>query len=362
MISFLRWFLLLGDEVKLLTFKTFPYGWHPYLQCYSNALAKFGIKVIPGENFKNDILSDEGLTGVHFHWIEYLWTSSSFYASIKAILGFYSFLKEAKQNRKLILWTVHNHERHENKSWLDRIGYKIISNYADVVVVHSKWSKNFVQKVFKPSGHIVVMYHGNFIDYFRCNESIEDSRNRFNLDFNKLTVGIIGAIRRYRGHDIAIEVFQGSNIQLFIAGKCYDKNYLDSLAELDRSGIAIFWPQALSDSEYASAINACDVILLPYRKITTSGALLASWSLGRSVISPDQPYFLELIPQNSAAGSLFKDYHQIPSLFESLVSIPFEDRYSSSLEEARKYDWDKVVSDLISFLKTRVGGDYPSFG
>ena len=269
---------------------------------------------------------------------------------MKAILGFYSFLKEAKRNKKLILWTVHNHERHENKSWLDRIGYKIIANYADVLVVHSKWSKNFVQNTLKPTGYVVVMYHGNFIDYFCCNESIEISRARFNLNSKKLTVGIIGTIRPYRGHDVAINIFQGSNIQLFIAGKCYDKIYLDSLARLDRSGLAVFWPQPLSDSEYASAINACDIILLPYRKITTSGALLASWSLGRSIIAPKHPYFLELISQDSAAGYLFQDYHEIPSLLEDLVSIPFEERYCSSLEKAKMYDWDKVVLDLVDLL------------
>ncbi|GAB6162470.1 hypothetical protein JCM12298_16290 [Desulfothermus naphthae] len=342
------------NEKLELTFKTFPYGWHPYLKCYSSAMNKFGISVVPGKVFNNKILDDTSLTGVHFHWTEYFWNSSNLLKNVKSILGILSFLREARKKRKIILWTVHNHKGHEGKLLLDYIGYKVIANFADLIIVHSKWSKNVIKKKFNPPGRIVLMYHGNFMSYFKCNESKENSQKHFGLDITKPTIGIIGTIRGYKGHDLAITACQEKNIQLFIAGKCYDDKFLQRLVLLDTNNIAIFYPKKLTDLEYASAINASDIILLPYRNITTSGALLASWSLGRSVIVPDHPYFREIIPKNSVVGYLFKNYKEIPFLFERLLSVPFNKRYHLCLEEAKKYEWDKVIVDLSREIKNLV--------
>ncbi len=336
-------------------FQTFPYGMHPYLKCFFDALKPYGIRYESGKLFNNQILLNKELTGIHFHWIEYLWESSTIYRSIKSIVGIYSFLREAKKRRKFLIWTVHNHQKHNNPNFVDKIGFLLFAKKVDLIIAHSTWSKNYILKKFKPFAPVIIMYHGNFINYFQCNDDIYCLRGKYSLKPDLPVCGLMGTIRPYRGHDIAIETMKYlDNIQLFIVGSSYSNEYLSFLIqESKKYKNIVILPKRLSDDEYAEVIKLCDLILLPYKNFTTSGALMASWSLGRSVVCSNHPYFKELIPHASKAGKIVElNPKFIADAVLDLLSISSEERYNESFSEAKKYDWNIVVIPVVEAFKS----------
>ncbi len=110
-------------------------------------------------------------------------------------------------------------------------------------------------------------------------------------------------------------------------------------------------PRKLSDKEYSEMIKLCDIILLPYNNITTSGALMASLGLGRSVVCFDHPYFREFITPGSVTGRIVgHSPKEMAFGVKELLSIPHVERKKGCLEEAKKYNWDKVVVPVVAIL------------
>src|SRR5205807_7429057 len=100
-------------------------------------------------------------------------------------------------------------------------------------------------------------------------------------DPNVPVCGLIGGVRPYRGHEMAVAAIKrmGGQAQLLIAGNPIDDEYRRNV-----EAIAAGYPHivcrmgTLTDTEYAEMVQACDVILLPYQGITGSAALLAAWT------------------------------------------------------------------------------------
>jgi len=340
-----------------LIFKTFPYGWHPYLECYSRSMNFYNISVIPGQDFNNKILYERELTGIHFHWIEYLCSASNSFMKFKSVLGLYSFLRLAKRLKKRILWTVHNHHPHDSASPLFyRMLAFLLARSSDLIIVHSNWSKNYVLKKFKPNCSVVVMYHGNFIGYFKSNFPVSALKKRYGLNEDLPVCSVIGTIRPYRGHELSIRILEYlTDVQLVIAGMPYSSQYLDFLKRVAKplEKRVFFFPRRLTDDEYADFLKLTDIVLLPYHKVTTSGALLASWSMGRPVVCPWHPYFSELLGENSPAGHFARlDARDFSHSIFGLLSYPEKDRFMSSINKAKRYDWNIVVRPVVQALKS----------
>jgi glycosyltransferase involved in cell wall biosynthesis len=86
----------------------------------------------------------------------------------------------------------------------------------------------------------------------------------------------------------------------------------------------------ISTRELVALYQAADVVVYPYRAITTSGALATGLALGKAIVASDLPVFRELLtdrenallvdPQNSAklAGALI-ELAQDPALRQRLA-------------------------------------------
>jgi len=109
----------------------------------------------------------------------------------------------------------------------------------------------------------------------------------------------------------------------------------------------------LSEQEFADIVEASDAVLLPYREITGSGALLAAWTLGRGVVASDLPYFREVSKPEPDAAQFFP-VENSPALAGAILeytSIPFEVRHRAALRMAERYTWEWCVESLVQLLE-----------
>ena len=151
------------------------------------------------------------------------------------------------------------------------------------------------------------------------------------MDPERPIVSCLGYLRRYKGLELACQAVQHlkGEVQLLVAGpprRGYNlRPVRDAAAALPNVILLDRWT---TNQEFADFAAASDAVLLPYTQVTTSGALLAAWTLGSGVICSDLPFFRELLPEPSAAGRLFSANSSV-SLAEAIrsyVSIPREQR------------------------------------
>ena len=117
-----------------------------------------------------------------------------------------------------------------------------------------------------------------------------------------------------------------------IAGRVFGiNNYESKLKELTKGNCRIkLFLDFIPDEDIQVFLNACDVFVLPYKDITTSGAASLGMSFGRPIIAPNISSFKELL---SAENGILYDTEKSDGLL-------------SALKEAIKRSWskDKIIS------------------
>jgi glycosyltransferase involved in cell wall biosynthesis len=176
------------------------------------------------------------------------------------------------------------------------------------------------------------------------------------LDPDIPLVCCIGIIRRYKGMDIAcdaVRTLRGA-VQLAICGSPYSKDDTAVVREQMRDIRGVLVPRALSDQEFADVIGASEAVLLPYRKITGSGSLLAAWTLGRGVIASDLPLFREMLATEPKAGQLFRadDAASLADAIGSYLAMPARTRNEAAVRAANFYSWDSTVEPVVKAFAT----------
>lgn len=336
---------------------TFPRGWHPYQDEFARAVAPIGVRYEPGEVFSDRTLAERSdWDAVHFQWVENLWATDRWWRRFRLVYGFRRYCALAKRLGKRIIWTVHNHGRHEGDRWGDRLGFGVVARAADLIIVHSRWSEEFIRSTYRPSGRVVCMPLGNFDGvYSPPRRSPAEVRTALGLDPSRPVCGVIGGVRPYRGHDLAIAAARaaGGRWQLLVAGHPIDREYGERVrTSVDATPNALCVLGRLSDAEYAEFVQACDVILLPYQDITGSAAMLAAWTLARPVVANDLPFFREFQPDDPAAGVVLPTgtTAAVVAAVDELLAIPVERREAASRAEADAYTWDKVIRPVVDVI------------
>jgi glycosyltransferase involved in cell wall biosynthesis len=329
------------------------YGWHAYQECFAQAVAPHGFVSKAGGEFSSAMLRESSADILHFHWIERLWDTPSLLGKVKCLVGIYRYLRLAKQLNKKIMWTVHNHYPHENNSFIDRVGLALFAKFSDLIITHSEWSKAWIIKRFSQAVKPIVMPHGNFKYVFSSVAGNKALLTDFGLSPEKFTSGMIGVIRPNRGHELAIEVAKTIlDTQLIIVGRNNDKAYFNDLKKLAAGCDNIVIREVdLSNDRYNELVALCDVVLLPYSDITTSGALLSSWTIGTPVITSNLPFFAEFCAQTNAGISLsYNTALELKVAIEEFVILERSSTRENAIKEADKYDWEAVVKPVTKHM------------
>ena len=333
----------------------------PYLVEFYKALSPYNVVPIVGLEPRQRWIHAHASTldGLHIHWPEGLWRKGRRFTVSRAIalLRFWQFCRHAKKLGLKILWTVHNLEPHEGARWIDRRGYQLLADAADVLICHSQTTAEAIRIRYSPRAPVLVMPHGAFFGVYPTPRPREAVLREFGLRDDLPLICCVGSIRAYKGLELACEAMHQlkGSVQLFIGGKPYKKSLnVAALRQLvDSSGMGVLVDRSLTDQEFADVVGASDAVLLPYLHTSGSGVLLTAWTLARGVIASDLPYFREIAASEPDAAQLFEpdNSHALAEAIRQYLTIPVELRTRAAQRAAAKYAWENSIPPVANVFR-----------
>lgn len=329
---------------------------HPYQVGFYRALEVHGVQQVAGLVINDESLRQlrPSIDAVHFHWPEYVWRVGVRHRvdAVRRLAGFRRFLNLCHRLDLRIIWTAHNLNAHES-TWLDRLGLGLMGRRSDLIIAHSDRVQRLLSSRLRTT--VITMPQGNYDGFYPEPRPRAQVLEELNLTPDKPTLSLVGALRPYKGVDQAIDAVAqfGGAVQLIVAGT--PKPGFDLAALLARRASAPWLTvvaRPLNDQEFSDITCAGTALLLPYTRLTTSGVLLAGWSLSRTAITSPEPYFLDLFEQHPEAGIAAEDVSPsaMAAAIERHLAVPETERWSAARRAADAYAWSKCVEPVAQAL------------
>jgi len=333
---------------------------NPYLKLFYSALLEHNY-CYAGGLYVNDkwLISNKGLCDIlHFHWPENIWRlrSPNRLGKLRGVVGFWRYLRLAHKLNKKIWWTLHNLEHHEGADFIDRLGYNVLAKNSDVIICHSNYAANIFKRQYNFEGKVVIMYHGTYEGVYPNPEPKEKTCLKVGLNPQKPIFSCLGMIRDYKGFDIALKAMKYFNddIQLIIAGEIHPQSFFYNVfySISDKKNIFLI-PQFLSDQEFSNLMSISDAIVLPYRKITTSGLFLAAITFLKPIIAVEHPYFKEIVSDCKNAAFFFSPLREmeLSGAIKRFLQTDREEVLSDLKELKKRFSWNNCIKNFINSIE-----------
>jgi len=237
------------------------------------------------------------------------------------------FLEFCRRRGSKIVLTAHDLLPHDTGEAFKKTFLKLYG-MADCIICHSDHVKTMLCAEFSvPESKVSVIPHGPFFYDLPLTTSKETAPG-FGKNRDKVLVLWQGIIFPYKGIDLLLNAWRqveaaADDCRLMIAGT----GAPEILAQIRHQVRQLHLKRVelelrfVSPSELVALYREADMVVYPYRAITTSGALATGLALGKAIVASDLPVFRELLthrenallvsPQNPAdlAGALIELAH-----------------------------------------------------
>ncbi len=266
-----------------------------------------------------------------FNWPENLFFRKFGYIQIIAL---FIGLIILKIRRVKIVWIFHNISPHQGHTWITKFIYKIFSRWSNLIITHSQKALKYIEE--KTKAKSVFIPHP-----FRRKFCLQEE-----LDY-KYDLIIWGSIYKYKG---IVEFLKSKNTlktscKILIIGKCDDADYDHQIRTLINKDIT-YQNRYVDETELTSCILSSRYVVFPYLKdsISSSGALIDSLLLGKTVIGPNVGAFNEL--SSMGLCYTFNEYHDIFDIVDS------NERVSQNLiaNFVNENVWDNSAKKMLSYI------------
>lgn len=257
-----------------------------------------------------------------------------------------------------IVYTVHNLNQHEGEAGnVESAGLGRLLDLADAVHVHSRVMAEELRARFGGLKEPVIIPHGNYLGAYANDVGQSDARRHLEVPGDSFVLLFLGLIRPYKGLEELLPAFAAlpdPRARLLVAGRSRPRYYAKSLARIAAADPRVRWhSQFIPDDQIQLWMNAADVVVLPYRRVTTSGAALLAFSFGKPVIAPALPAFVELMGENSALGLLYDPEKpgDLTQVVEQARSVDWQARQSQILDWVHQFDWAPIGRRFVTLYE-----------
>ncbi len=217
------------------------------------------------------------------------------------------FLGYCRGRGSKIVLTVHDLLPHDTGERY-KATFARLYGMVDAMICHSDSIRSRLGDEFSvPAEKVSVIPHGPFF-YDLPAVGAEEALQGFGLGQDELMALWQGIIFPYKGIDLLLAAWQQVEAQvpgacLVIAGTGAHElleQIRGQVAELGLDRVKLHF-RFISTEELVALYRAADVVVYPYRAITTSGALATGLALGKTVVASDLPVFRELLTDGENA-------------------------------------------------------------
>jgi glycosyltransferase involved in cell wall biosynthesis len=301
-----------------------------------------------------------GIRLIHLHWVSaFAFPCAGRFPILRRVAQcwFGMWLRVCRILGMRLVWTAHNVLPHDRVFSDDVAARQKLVLASDLVVAHSKSTLASLAAIGVTAPRSTVIPHGPIAPKqpaasLRIPGS-NDGPRRFLF---------IGRLKEYKGVDDLLAAFavlpKNVSAHLTIAGQCDDpqlRTRLHTFAEGHDITIIVS-RRRLPEEEITELMAVADVVVLPFRRITTSGSALLALSHGRPLIVPDLPAMADL-----PDSAVIRYDGGIPGLRAALVQLAAIDSGSlgamsaSALRYASSITWQEIAertrSEMITLLR-----------
>ena len=346
-----------------------PYiGDNPYIELFYRALEPHGVVAVDDLNpYDRTLLARLApeIQVVHIQWCpERIWRGDGRgpVRSWRSLVGFARYLRRARSLGIRVLWTIHDFEHHDGDRLIDRFGYRLLARSADLCICHDVATRRAVIRRFgaRP-GRTVVMPIGGYDGVYPEPRSRGETLASLDIARDRRVLVCFGRVRPYKGVDVALDALAslGEPYHLIVVGAPLEAAYGRELAAraAGLSAVSLLLEE-VSDQRLADLLHAADCVLLPYRRITGSSALLAALTLGRGVVASDLPFFRETLAEEPEAGVLCAptDPIDLARAVRTFFELPADRRHAAARRIADRYAWDRVIAPVADWFDREFPG------
>ena len=285
---------------------------------------------------------------IHIQWLRIPHFDYVFYWLVKLLL------------KTKIIFTAHNvlpHNTGDRYKGIYRKMYRLVNH----IIVHAEATRQEIQRDFNVEPYkISVIHHGTLkmsIDSNELKRQETDYMQKYKTE-GKIVFTSLGEQSHYKGIDLLIDIWQhtpelntNEGLQIIFAGKNVG---IDFSPISDFENVTII-DERISNEEYYFLLRRTDVYLLPYRKISQSGALFTAMEQHVPMIVSDagglaEPLAFANIGWKIKAG----DKESLRQILMHLAAHPNEIKKVRNNTEGwetvcEKYNW-KAISQQTDLL------------
>lgn len=247
-----------------------------------------------------------------------------------------------------LIWTAHNVLPHTPVFADDVAARRELVSTSDLVLLHSTAALAGLTEIGAIPDRSILTPHGPFSPY-RPLAQLRIPRS----DTGPCRFLFLGRVQQYKGVLDLLDAFDampsGVSAHLTIAGQCHEPELLARLLGFaHRSDISIVvGPGRLSEQRMTDLLAGADFVVLPFRKVTTSGSAILALSHARPLIVPDTSDLMDL------PGDAVIHYDgSVSGLSATLADAAATDREkiaamsSAAVEYAYHVSWHEIAEQV----------------
>jgi len=271
----------------------------------------------------------------------------------------------AKLCRRKVIITVHDVESFGDPAAASRGTVGKVYRLADRLIVHNAFSKReLIEKLAISPAKISIVPHGNYLQTVGKMPHPVEAKRTLGIDESKKVVLFFGQIKDTKGLDVLLEAAPDvarelPEVMFLIAGRPWksDLSRYDALiGQLGISDRCMLHSHFIPHDEVACYYAAADIVVLPYRRIFQSGAVLMAMSYRRPVMVSDIPGMTEFV-RDGENGFVFvsgSSEHLAKRLTEILRDEEGRARVAATGFDyvSREHDWSRIGQRTAEIYKS----------
>jgi glycosyltransferase involved in cell wall biosynthesis len=239
-----------------------------------------------------------GARVVHLHWVYAFGLNGADRSAVirhAAEAWFNVCLRVLRLLGLRLVWTAHNVLPQTPTFGDDVRARRRLVAACDLVIAHSQATLGELAAMGIVPRRSTVIPHGPFTA-----ATEPDPDRPSDADRQPRQLLFFGKVRPYKGVDTLLDAFAALppefDAHLTVAGECGDTSLAARLTELaskspDRVTLRLEW---FPDAEASRLLHGADVMILPFREITTSGSAMLALGHGLPLVVPDLPGLADL--------------------------------------------------------------------